>query len=118
MRKRFTIGILTQGRSYFLLFISGIACCESLASGSPQASPSFNVLPQYPQVTPSLLSQGLCEAQVPLNSPFFKKIRRTDSSIKNRANIPMVRKYTAIWKKLTFDRLKGSDQVKNTLLKI
>jgi hypothetical protein len=47
-------------------------------------------------VIPSLLRKGLCEAHVPLNSPFFKKISRTDIKMKNKPKTPIVSKKTVI----------------------
>lgn len=58
-------------------------------SGLAHASPDFTVLPQYPQVAPSLFRKGLCEAHVPLNSPFFTKINLTDIRTKKMATIPI-----------------------------
>ena len=54
-------------------------------SGLPQLEFASTVLPQYPQVPPSLLRKGFCEAQVPLNSPFFMNISLTDIRMKNKA---------------------------------
>jgi hypothetical protein len=84
---------------YFITyFLIGGRASRLAPSGSPHAaSPGFNCFPQYPQVIPSLLSQGLWDAHVPLNSPFLIKRRRTESSTKKRAKIPMLSKKTVIW---------------------
>lgn len=59
-------------------------------SGFPQeVSPSI-VFPQKPQEAPSLLRKGLWEAQVPLNSPFLRKMSLTDIKTKNSATKPNV----------------------------
>jgi hypothetical protein len=70
-------------------------------SGSAHGSPALSVFPQYPHVVPSFTSQGLCEAQVPLNSPFFKKINRTDMSTKNSAMKPTEKSRTVIFLNFT-----------------
>ena len=59
-------------------------------SGLAQLLEASTVLPQRPQVTPSLFRKGLCEAQVPLNSPFLRKISLTDIKTKKRAMKPSV----------------------------
>jgi hypothetical protein len=50
-------------------------------------SPTF--FPQA-QSTPFAKSSGLWDAQVPLNSPFFRNISLTDKPTKNKASIPTV----------------------------
>jgi len=65
-------------------------------SGLAQLLVASTVFPHRPQVTPSLFRKGLCEAQVPLNSPFFRKISLTDIKTKKRAMKPSVIKKVAI----------------------
>lgn len=65
-------------------------------SGFPQLLLESTVFPQKLQVTPSLFKNGLWEAQVPLNSPFFRKISLTDIKIKNNATKPRVSTIVAI----------------------
>jgi len=70
-------------------------------SGLAQLLVASTVFPQRLQVIPSLLRNGLCEAQVPLNSPFFRKISLTDIKTKKRAMKPSVMKKVAIPEKFT-----------------
>jgi len=65
-------------------------------SGLAQLLVASTVFPQRLQVIPSLLRNGLCEAQVPLNSPFFRKISLTDIKTKKRAMKPRVIKKVVI----------------------
>ena len=65
-------------------------------SGLAQLLLASTVFPQRLQVIPSLLRNGLCEAQVPLNSPFFRKISLTDIKTKKIAMKPSVIKKVAI----------------------
>jgi hypothetical protein len=88
--RRFEVNVL------YFLFTSGNDSSLASTSSLPQGSLDRKSLPQYPQVTPSLFNQGLCEAHVPLNSPFFKKINRTDMKMKNIATKPMERNKTAM----------------------
>jgi len=81
---------------YYFDFISGNDSIFASTSSLPQGSLERKSLPQYPQVTPSLFNQGLCEAHVPRNSPFLMKINRTDMKMKNIATKPMVRNKTAM----------------------
>lgn len=61
----------------------------SMGSVLAHTSPAFRFRPQYPQVTPSLSSHGLCEAHVPRNSPPLIKSSRTDIITKNSATTVM-----------------------------
>jgi hypothetical protein len=95
------LSIITQARTaekkldYFFLMEGKGSFVP--ASGSPhEVYPAFNCLPKLPQVTPSLFSQGLWDAQVPRNSPFLIKSSRTESSKKKSAKIPMLNKKTVI----------------------
>jgi hypothetical protein len=87
---------LAQENLFITLFTS--------ESGFEQASPGLTSLPQKPQVAPSLLRNGLCDAQVPLNSPFFRNNKRTDINTKNKPinAMPMstVVMFTYFWSKL------------------
>jgi hypothetical protein len=65
-------------------------------SGLAQLLVASTVFPHKLQVIPSLLRKGLCDAQVPLNSPFFRKISLTDIRTKNSARKPSVIKKVVI----------------------
>lgn len=65
-------------------------------SGLPHEAPGSTSFPQKPHLIPSLFRKGLWEAQVPLNSPFFKKMSRTDMPTKNKAIRPSVKNKVAI----------------------
>ena len=65
-------------------------------SGLAQELLVSTVFPQSPQVAPSLFRKGLWEAQVPLNSPFFRKISLTDIKTKKMAIKPRVMKKVVI----------------------
>jgi hypothetical protein len=54
-------------------------------SGLAQLLVASTVFPHKLQVIPSLLRKGLCDAQVPLNSPFLRKISLTDIKTKKSA---------------------------------
>jgi hypothetical protein len=84
--------LFVQRKYYFPIFGISTGGPEGLA----HASPSLTVLPQNPHCTPSLFNQGLCEAQVPRNSPFFKKINRTDIKAKKSTKTPSVSRKTVM----------------------
>ncbi len=63
-------------------------------SGLPHASPGF--LPQKPHGSPFLFRKGFCDAHVPLNSPFLRKIRRTDIRTKKSPTNPIANKKVVI----------------------
>jgi hypothetical protein len=65
-------------------------------SGLAQLLVASTVFPHKLQVIPSLLRKGLCEAQVPLNSPFLRKISLTDIRTKKSARKPSVIKKVVI----------------------
>jgi hypothetical protein len=65
-------------------------------SGLAQLLVASTVFPHKLQVIPSLLRKGLCEAQVPLNSPFLRKISLTDIKTKKSARKPSVIKKVVI----------------------
>ena len=65
-------------------------------SGLAQLFVASTVFPHKLQVIPSLLRKGLCEAQVPLNSPFLRKISLTDIRTKKSARKPSVIKKVVI----------------------
>jgi|SRR5690606_4958083 hypothetical protein len=65
-------------------------------SGLPHASPALTSLPQKLHDPPFLFRNGLCDAHVPLNSPFFKKIKRTDIKTKKSPTNPIANKKVAI----------------------
>jgi hypothetical protein len=65
-------------------------------SGLAQLLVASTVFPHKLQVIPSLLRKGLCDAQVPLNSPFLRKISLTDIRTKKSARKPSVIKKVVI----------------------
>jgi hypothetical protein len=65
-------------------------------SGLAQEVVASTVFPHKLQVIPSLLRKGLCDAQVPLNSPFLRKISLTDIRTKKSARKPSVIKKVVI----------------------
>ena len=65
-------------------------------SGLTQELVESTVFPHKLQVIPSLLRKGLCDAQVPLNSPFLRKISLTDIRTKKSARKPSVIKKVVI----------------------
>ena len=80
------------GKDYLNLAIT----LSTSLSGLAQLLVASTVFPHKLQVIPSLLRKGLCEAQVPLNSPFLRKISLTDIRTKKSARKPSVIKKVVI----------------------
>ncbi len=79
-----------------MIYLNLARTLSTSLSGLLQVLAESTVFPHKLQVTPSLFKKGLCEAQVPLNSPFLRKMSLTDIRIKNTATKPKVRNMVAI----------------------